>query len=239
MSISEQRTVGKNPTSLLGYLPIGNHIMGFLLPSTSHRTELRKALRDYHAIASVNKKIYRIYSKQPTYLKQKEIHYFVKKYHTYQSLYEDPYIDKETGEVFDGNGPPQLYDALLSGCKLPLAASSCSKYTQEIEKDIKRIVQIMPESLKCNIGQLRCRIEVNPLAAAFYNQNIPMRVIEFLLRSGLDPRSKIRLNGHLISTMRDMQSSGLNERFAKVQKIIRKIYEGNIEEKKVTKDQAK
>jgi hypothetical protein len=99
----------------------------------------------------------------------------------------------------------ELLDALFTGCELPIQRHSFSRYTQEIEDDIKTMVTERPHLLECKGGHLRCREDVTPLFAACVNEKIPIHVVKFLLENGADPNLPILVNGRKVPIIEDLK----------------------------------
>lgn len=160
--------------------------------------------RQLTAISLVNQEFNQICSKRLE--KLKKINAFINKYSKYNHEYEHPWRDLETNEEFDPKGNPQLLDALFTGHelrhdvftgrRLPNDKSTFDTYTTEIEEDIQEIVKLMPQSIGCILGTLRCRNDVPPLAIACINVNIPLHIIEFLLQQGANPNATLKFNSH-------------------------------------------
>ena len=55
------------------------------------------------------------------------------------------------------------------------------------------MVKLLPESIHCSFGHLRCTDDVPPLLAACVNSVIPMHIVELLLENGADPNRKVRV----------------------------------------------
>lgn len=119
--------------------------------------------------------------------KLEKITRLVNKYNYYNEEYakaltgKDNWVDEDYKSRYPG-GNPQLLDALFAGCRLPFAYSSVTAYTPEVEEDIKAILDLMPQSTTCIIGQLRCRNYVTPLVVACHNKKMPLHMIELLLQ---------------------------------------------------------
>lgn len=215
MSISEQTMVRNNPNIVLRDAPsknyntvlenpfLGNHIMSFLAPSpTFSATEVKEASKNYDSMALVNTQVRGIYREQ--LLRLQQILYIVKKYPQYEGVCGEPYVNEKTGEVLDGYGPSYLYELLKSGLSAGLGEISLPKYSEEIEKDIRIILKVMPESIHYNGGSLSGRSFVNPLLAACYNPKIPVHVIERLFQKGANPGAITKdLSGNNITVYSD------------------------------------
>lgn len=81
---------------------------------------------------------------------------------------------------------------------LPYASSSKAVYSQEVEEDIKDIIQLDPGSLTCRFGSLRLRNRVTPLDMAIVNDKIPLHIVKLLIDSGADYKALLlRSNGEV------------------------------------------
>lgn len=80
-------------------------------------------------------------------------------------------------------GPPQLYDALISGSDLPLADWS---QKQVCEQDVIDILRLIPTSKLYSSGVLRCRDKVPPFVAALVNSHpsCTTQIIKILIHAG-------------------------------------------------------
>ena len=99
--------------------------------------------------------------------------------------------------------PSMLYDALLTSVDLPFAKSSFNTYSDEIEKDIIKMIELFPESINCTIGNLRCREYVTPLFAACVNINIPMKIVKLIFEND-NTEKTIEVNGRKVSILSDI-----------------------------------
>lgn len=95
---------------------------------------------------------------------------------------------------------PFLLDALTTSCKLPFVYSD-REYTPEVEQDIKKIIEIFPDSLFCNSAEMRCRTYVYPLVIAIHNENIPLSIVDYLLSQGADPKQSYLVNAEKINCL--------------------------------------
>jgi len=143
----------------------------------------------------------------------KKIHDLIMKYSAYNSDYENPGTNWDTGGKINPGGNPQLYDALLTGCTLPYAKHSFADYSTQIEEDIKTIVKLTPQSMNFILGKLRCRDEVLPIVAACMNKNIPTSIVEFLLKSGANPKATIKVDGRPVKIIKDLKANISDERY--------------------------
>ena len=100
--------------------------------------------------------------------------------------------------------------------------SSFNKFTHEIYNDIIDILELIPESVHFNFGQLRCRNNITPLYASCINSNIPIDIIRLLLRCNANPNNKIKLNGNFINILTDLKNNISNDRFINISNIFEK-----------------
>lgn len=200
------------------------HIVSFVQPDRFTNKEIRSCARQLINISLVNKSLVEVReacSKRLTDLKKTDE--LVTKYSSYNDDYENPGKDYDTGKEFDPKGNPQLLDALFTGCKLPFARGTFKIYTPEIERDIKEIVRLTPQSMNCILGELRCRKRVPPLAAACHNENIPLHMIEFLLQQGADANATLELCCKPTSILDELRESGLNpERITAIKELFKR-----------------
>ena len=122
----------------------------------------------------------------------KKINELINKYSHYNDTLEGEKESSMKGQRAVPQGNPQLVDALSTGLGwVSEDLIHCfDQYTKEIENDIKEIVRLTPQSLKCNIGYLPDRYyyeRLSPLAVACYNDKIPVHIIKYLLESGANP----------------------------------------------------
>jgi hypothetical protein len=122
---------------------------------------------------------------------------------------------------------PQLFDAVISGCKLPCIYPTVKQYTpEEVEKDIHEIVRVMPESLHWDHGSGRLASRVTPLYGACVNTDIPLQIIEFLVQSGADSKAEILWNNIPTSLLEVIKISTSPERYQEIEKIFAKFSKG-------------
>jgi hypothetical protein len=101
--------------------------------------------------------------------------------------------------------PPQLLDAVSTGSGKLLSLCTFNEYSSEIERDIFQIVRLMPQSLFCAFGQMRCRLKVTPLAMACVNNNIPLSIIEFFFQQGADANATLIWSISPIKILHDLK----------------------------------
>ena len=201
-------------------LDLRRYLLDFITPARFTNSEVKACARVLSGLARKSAKFKPLC--QERLQKLARIYYFINKYPKYNIKYEDP---KSYWLVLPENyveyplRSPQLIDAFLTGCDLPFAWHSFETYTAEIEDDIKEIVKLMPQSLNCAIGSLRCRGGVSVLFAAAINSNIPVHMVKFLPDHGADPNMSVELNCHNVNILEDLGANISAERFAQVQKL--------------------
>lgn len=182
--------------------------------------------------AIVNKKFNSIVKEKLEELK--EIYNLIKKYSKKNEAYKKyssdkektttlyPYLTKDfpNQPMFLPGGNPQLIDALSS------------QYTEEIEKDIYRIVELMPQSLHCNMGTFAHRSALGCLTLTFFNASMPVKIFKFLLEKGA-PIQEYHLNsiGKSSSVMsltdeiylRNLYEVDQNARNSEIKELLNKI----------------
>lgn len=143
-------------------------------------TPLDERVKFIFSCMLVNKPVCNAISPCMERVKQETIIVLLGKYSKYASTYYQSWNDAEV------HVPSILYDALASGCDLPFAEHS-QVFSPIVERDIKKIVQLLPCSMQWNFGILRCDNFVPPLLMACLNENMPPQVIRFLLQAGANP----------------------------------------------------
>jgi len=144
--------------------------------------------------------------------------YFLNKYYKLQHDY-DFYLNYNKTNLFVN---PLLLDLLFTGCNLPYAESTYDLLNDDVFfKDLKEIVELMPQLIHSKFGQLRCRNNVTPLHAACINTSIPIKIIKFLLEKGarIEP---ILLNGQPIDILDDMIDNISMKRYNEIKNIFLK-----------------
>jgi|GEM_PF-2086045 len=120
-----------------------------------------------------------------------KIFYLLNKYHKYNDMFKEYHEN------------PQLLDALSTGWERS-GKPTFSVYNQVIGEDIKEIVKLIPESINCVTRFLHQRRSgVHPLAVACFNENIPVDIIELLLKNGANPNATYHSGGDQISLLAD------------------------------------
>lgn len=194
---------------------VKNIILNFIEPENFSDGAVRNCGRDISNLSSVSKEFKGICKEKLETLKKMDA--LIKKYPKYNAEYNHFVKDKTSC------GNPLLLDALFTGCKLLYADHTFKKYTQELEEDIKKIIKLMPQSIHCNIGIIRCRNGVPPLAAACHNDKMPIHMIEFLLENGADPNQTYDLNGMQISILADLKICLEPNRFEAIEALFKKF----------------
>lgn len=196
---------------------MNSHIMDFIFiqPEIITSKEIKSYARKILDISLSNKEFNQICSGKLATLKK--ITVLVDKYNNYNEDYEK-LIDIE----FDPKGNPQLIDALLTGFGSAFIRSSFGYYNSGIEKDIKEIVELTPQSMNCIIGSIRSVNELTPLAAACINVKIPLHIIEFLLQQGADSNATVQLDGYPIRIIGMLEGNLDVKRFAAIKELFGK-----------------
>ena len=100
---------------------------------------------------------------------------------------------------------PILIDILNSGNCLPCSQSTMKYFDNVTDfKAIWEILKLFPDCIHSDYGVLRCRNYITPLAAACYNNSIPVTIIEQILKDYPDCDRTISMNGHRISIVDDI-----------------------------------
>ena len=137
----------------------------------------------------------------------------IKKYNVYQEEYEKAVKDIEKSKPMS---TPILYDALLTGCRLPYARSTFSIFDDSIQEDIKLMIRLLPNCIFYKLGQLRCRTLVTPLYAACVNTHIPIEIIKFLFENNANPEEKIRVNYKFELIINDLKDNIDEQRYSDI-----------------------
>ena len=133
-----------------------------------------------------------------------DIHNFVKTYHIYQYDY-DNYINKKIKKNQSiKEYSPILIDILNTNNNLPCTYSSQNKFDeQQLFIDIQKIIKLIPNSIHSTFGQMRCRTDVTPLYAAISNSNVPLYIIEYLLKNGAKKNLDVCIDGKKYNILDD------------------------------------
>jgi hypothetical protein len=111
-----------------------------------------------------------------------------------------------------------LSDALSTGIRCDFILSSHTLYNEQIEKDIYDIVELFPEFINSKNSTLKCRNYVSPFVIALWNKNIPLKIIDLLIRNGAKLKP-ILLNGLYIDTLTDIKTNN-HIRFNQIKHIL-------------------
>ena len=125
----------------------------------------------------------------------------IKKYNIYQKWWENSLFKSPL---------PILIDILSSGCHLPYTMSTYNSFHSFMEKDILEIIRIHPESLNSTYGAMRCRTNISPLDMACVNTDIPLSIIELLIKNNANMYHMLKMNGyplHILNDLNDLDSS--------------------------------
>ena len=167
-------------------------------------SDIKKKVHAIVNLTIVNKQCKQRIERWNTFKELKDMYFLFKKY----GQYENEYLDARKNNHHLGFvGAPQLLDAVLSGVSVfrnvrgPQGAKhSYLQYTHETENDIKKIVELLPNSLHCNIGFITVHDDfsgrdsvththLTPLALACCNVSIPKEIVQFLIASKADPKA--------------------------------------------------
>lgn len=140
----------------------------------------------------------------------KSIHILYNKYSSYNIDYLRPGCGwQDHRKLMVPRGNPQLLDLLTTGRTLAIANRSFHEFSKEQEDDFKEIIRLMPRSLQCNMGDLKCRSFVKPIVMACFNEQVPLHVIEILLKNGANPNETLIFNERKIHVLVDLKSNNL------------------------------
>jgi hypothetical protein len=78
--------------------------------------------------------------------------------------------------------------------------------------DIKKMVTLLPMSIKCEIGMARCRDRMTALEIACLHPNVPLSIVEFLLNNGSDLQHIYSCNNSATHILLDMERAGVDPR---------------------------
>lgn len=122
------------------------------------------------------------------------------RYEYYYDMIECKYLKPEKK-----NSSPILIDILNSGNGLPCSQSTMKYFDNVTDYNaIWEILKLFPDCIHSDYGVLRCRNYITPLAAACYNNSIPVTIIEQILKAYPDCDRTISMNGHRISIVDDI-----------------------------------
>jgi len=140
------------------------------------------------ALLLVNHEFNGVCSEKSSQLKR--MYELFKKYNCYQLEDANPSVSPMTAFLIALKGNP-LLDALSTGLDRPFFGSTFDVYGPKIEGDIIAILKLTPRSTNRIFSKLRGHSLVFPLAAAGFNINIPVHLIEKLLQNGANVNANI------------------------------------------------
>ena len=143
------------------------------------------------------------------------IYHLLKKYNTYQIMYES---DLKCWSTFVNEQwtNPILCDILFSGLNIPYSRSTFDAFTDDVASDLLTVLNYIPNSLHSTYCYLRCRTQVTPLYIACINAQIPLFVVKLLLKRGADKDQRILLNGCPIGILKDIRGELSETRYAQL-----------------------
>jgi hypothetical protein len=97
-----------------------------------------------------------------------------------------------------------LLDLMSSGCTLTYGRGSREYFDQYFREDLKYILKNYDNCLNYPYGILRCREEVSPLGMACININVPISIIDILLKNGANINDYHYLNVCKIELLTDL-----------------------------------
>lgn len=122
------------------------------------------------------------------------------RYHYYYDMIECKYLKPEKK-----HSSPILIDILNSGNGLPCSQSTMKYFDNVTDYNaIWEILKLFPDCIHSDYGLLRCRNYITPLAAACYNDSIPVTIIEQILKEYPDCVRTIVMNGYTLSIIDDI-----------------------------------
>ena len=154
------------------------------------------------------------------------IYHLLKKYNTYQIMYEsdltyrstfvNEHVSSRTKFVNEQWTNPILCDILFSGLNIPYSRSTFDAFTDDVASDLLTVLNYIPNSLHSTYCYLRCRTQVTPLYIACINAQIPLFVVKLLLKRGADKDHRILLNGCPIGILKDIRGELSETRYAQL-----------------------
>jgi Ankyrin repeat len=178
---------------------INGLIVNYISPSPITNKEIKRCGRTIVNLSLTNSELKHICEEKLKDLKK--IHELFNKY-SYHN--RNTFFIPESGQEIVIGGNSQLFDALLSGHKDTFIGSSFKVYNAEIEEDIKKIVELIPQSIN-SVSEHANTSYLTPLYAACANENVPVSIIEFLLESGANPNTLFTGNGDFLEIIEDLK----------------------------------
>ena len=77
-----------------------------------------------------------------------------------------------------------LYDALMSGVRIPFSSSTEEYYSEQVNRDVLEMLDLDPSLARFDKGRLRCRSKVTPFSAACVNDCVGLDVVKKILEHG-------------------------------------------------------
>ena len=98
-----------------------------------------------------------------------------------------------------------LLDLMSSGCTLPFVKKSKECFDQYFREDLQYILKNYDNCLDYPYGTLRCREGISPLSMSCININVPVSIIDILLKNGGNVNESYFLNGCKIKLLNDLK----------------------------------
>jgi hypothetical protein len=98
-----------------------------------------------------------------------------------------------------------LLDLMSTGCTLPFGKGSKECFDQYFKEDLLYILKHYDNCLDYPYGTLRCREKISPLAMACININVPVSIIDILLKNGGNVNESHYLDGCKIKLLNDLK----------------------------------
>lgn len=124
-----------------------------------------------------------------------------KKYSYYQKEVEDYEESRKWTDPLNTLGH-ELLNACASGCHF--SQENTCDFTEHTLNDIRRIVELVPDSVLCDFGLVKCRNNITALYIACWNENIPLSTIQFLVEKGADPFKAVKINNKWAPIVEDI-----------------------------------
>ena len=122
----------------------------------------------------------------------------------YVKFKDNQFNNNEFREINNNWAGGYLLDLMSSGCTLPFGRGSREYFDQYFREDLKYILKNYDNCLNYPQGILRCREEVSPLGMACININVPISIIDILLKNGANINDYHYLNGYKIELLTDL-----------------------------------
>jgi len=122
----------------------------------------------------------------------------------YVKFKDNQFNNNEFREINNNWAGGYLLDLMSSGCTLQFGRGSREYFDQYFREDLKYILKNYDNCLNYPQGILRCREEVSPLGMACININVPISIIDILLKNGANINDYHYLNGYKIELLTDL-----------------------------------